>query len=630
MVEYTAPTKDMLFVLEHAAELGELVKHELYSHADVETVDALLDEAGRFMSEQVAPLNAVGDTQGLQFDDGVVTHPAGFAEAYTQFVSGGWNGMAFAPEHGGGGMPWCVGLAVQEMLTSANMSFSLCPLLTQGAIDALIHHADETLQQTYLPKMISGEWSGTMNLTEPHAGSDVGALNSKAEPQPDGSYRIFGTKIFITYGEHELARNIIHLVLARTPGSPAGTRGISLFVVPKFIVNPDGSLGERNDLRAVSTEHKIGIHASPTCVMSFGDNEGALGYLVGPENDGMKAMFTMMNNARLSVGLEGLALAERAYQQARDYAIDRKQGKAIGAELEQGESSPIVDHVDVRRMLMTMRANIEAMRSLMYANAAALDRVAIAKAEADSDSKDVAKAEALAALLTPISKAWGSDLGVEMTSLGLQVHGGVGYVEETGAAQHWRDSRIAPIYEGTNGIQAADLAFRKLPQEGGETMLRLISKMSELADELAGWPESSDSSGRSDSSASLNAGSALNEIGRSLAEGTGHLSQTATWLGSQLVNGDFNHVGAGATPFVRLAGVVVGGYYLAKTAKAAALAADTGLEASTGAWLTDDELADKIATTLFYFQNIMPTAAGLAPLVTSGADTMFAIPASRL
>ncbi len=621
MAEYTAPTKDMLFVLEHIAELGELAKHELYSHADVETVGALLDEAGRFMSEQLAPLNAVGDTQGLQFDDGVITHPAGFAEAYTQFVSGGWNGMAFAPEHGGGGMPWCVGLAVQEMLTSANMSFSLCPLLTQGAIDALIHHADETLQQTYLPKMISGEWSGTMNLTEPHAGSDVGALSTRAEPQSDGSYRIFGTKIFITYGEHELARNIIHLVLARIPGSPAGTRGISLFVVPKFIVNPDGSLGERNDLRAVSTEHKIGIHASPTCVMSYGDNEGALGYLVGPENAGMKAMFTMMNNARLSVGLEGLALAERAYQQARDFAIDRKQGKAIGAELEQGESSPIVDHADVRRMLMTMRSNIEAMRCLMYANAAALDRVSLAKAEDGSDSKTATEAEAFAALLTPISKAWGSDLGVEMTSLGLQVHGGVGYVEETGAAQHWRDSRIAPIYEGTNGIQAADLAFRKLPQEGGETMLRLVSEMSELADELSSWPDSPEGS----------TGSALGEIGKSLDEGIGHLSQAATWLGGQLVGGDFNHVAAGATPFIRLSGVVVGGYYLAKAAKAAVLTAESAAGAgNAGAGLASSELADKVATTLFYFQNIMPTAAGLVPSVTSGADAMFAIPTDRL
>ncbi len=612
MAEYTAPTKDMLFVLEHVAGLEDLATHEAYKHADVETVGALLDEAGRFMSEQVAPLNAVGDTQGLSFDDGAITHPAGFDHAYTQFVDAGWNGMAFSPDHGGGGMPWCVGLAVQEMLTAANMAFSLCPLLTQGAIDALVHHADETLQQTYLPKMISGEWSGTMNLTEPHAGSDVGALTTKAEPQPDGSYRLFGTKIFITYGEHELTKNIIHLVLARTPGATAGTRGISLFLVPKFLVNPDGSLGERNDLKAVSTEHKIGIHASPTCVMSYGDNEGAVGYLVGAEEAGMKAMFTMMNNARLSVGLQGLALSDRSYQQARDYAIDRKQGKAIGAEIEPGDSSPIVDHADVRRMLMTMRANIEAMRAVMYANASALDAVTLANME--SQPEQAAEAEAFAALLTPISKAWGTDLGVEMTSLGVQVHGGMGYVEETGAAQHWRDSRIAPIYEGTNGIQAADLAFRKLPQEGGATMLRFISQMAELAAELSTWQAAD--------------GTALNEIGAALSVGVDSLSQAGTWLGEHLAGGDFNDVAAGATPFARLSGVVVGGYYLAKAAKAAVQIAAN--DAANGAGLTPAELTDKVEVARFYAQNILPTAAGLVPLVTSGASTMFAIPADRL
>ena len=369
MSEYSAPVDDMLFVLEHVAGLEGLTACEQFAHADAETAAALLEEAGRFMSAEVAPLNVAGDQQGLHFDDGVITHPDGFADAYRKFVDAGWNGMAFDDDFGGGGMPWCVGLAVQEMLTSASMAFSLCPLLTQGAIDAITHHADETLQQTFLPKMISGEWSGTMNLTEPHAGSDVGALTSRAVPQADGSYLITGTKIFITYGEHELSENIIHLVLARTPEAPPGTRGISLFLVPKYLVNPDGSLGRRNDLRAVSTEHKIGIHASPTCVMSYGDSEGAVGYLVGPEHGGMRAMFTMMNNARLSVGLQGLSLTERAYQQAREYALTRKQGRAIGAELPPGESSPIVDHADVRRMLLTMRANAEAMRCVMYLNA---------------------------------------------------------------------------------------------------------------------------------------------------------------------------------------------------------------------------------------------------------------------
>jgi len=614
MSEYSAPVDDMMFVLEHIAELDGLAAHEQFAHADLETAGALLDEAGRFMSSEVAPLNVPGDQQGLGFDEGVITHPDGFGEAYRKFVGAGWNGMAFDPDFGGGGMPWCVGLAVQEMLTSASMAFSLCPLLTQGAIDALLHHADETLQQTYLPKMISGEWSGTMNLTEPHAGSDVGALTSRAEPRPDGSYLITGTKIFITYGEHELADNIIHLVLARTPDSPPGTRGISLFLVPKFLVNPDGSLGERNDLRAVSTEHKIGIHASPTCVMSYGDNGGAVGYMVGPEHGGMRAMFTMMNNARLSVGLQGLSLTERAYQQARDYAVERKQGRAIGTELPPGQSSPIVDHADVRRMLMTMRANAEAMRCVMYLNAAAIDESLSA---ADPDER--AQADELVALLTPISKGWGTDLGVEMTSLGVQVHGGMGYVEETGAAQHWRDSRIAPIYEGTNGIQAADLAFRKLPLDGGKAMARLIGQIGETAAELAASDEAD-----------------LKAISASLSAGAEAFGNAAMWLGTQLASAP-NDVAAGSTPFMRLAGVVVGGWLLARSAQAAAnLLAEQGLSVAEardagGSGPSGPQfLADKIATAHFYATQILSGAAGLVPAVTGGADQFYAIPADRL
>ncbi|MYA25333.1 MAG: acyl-CoA dehydrogenase [Acidimicrobiales bacterium] len=614
MSEYSAPVDDMLFVLEHIAELDGLAAHGQFAHADLETAGALLDEAGRFMSSEVAPLNVPGDQQGLGFDEGVITHPDGFGEAYRKFVGAGWNGMAFDPDFGGGGMPWCVGLAVQEMLTSASMAFSLCPLLTQGAIDALLHHADETLQQTYLPKMISGEWSGTMNLTEPHAGSDVGALTSRAEPRPDGSYLITGTKIFITYGEHELADNIIHLVLARTPDSPPGTRGISLFLVPKFLVNPDGSLGERNDLRAVSTEHKIGIHASPTCVMSYGDNGGAVGYMVGPEHGGMRAMFTMMNNARLSVGLQGLSLTERAYQQARDYAVERKQGRAIGTELPPGQSSPIVDHADVRRMLMTMRANAEAMRCVMYLNAAAIDESLSA---ADPDER--AQADELVALLTPISKGWGTDLGVEMTSLGVQVHGGMGYVEETGAAQHWRDSRIAPIYEGTNGIQAADLAFRKLPLDGGKAMARLIGQIGETAAELAASDDAD-----------------LKAISASLSAGAEAFGNAAMWLGTQLASAP-NDVAAGSTPFMRLAGVVVGGWLLARSAQAAAnLLAEQGLSVAEARYAGGSGpsgpqfLADKIATAHFYATQILSGAAGLVPAVTGGADQFYAIPADRL
>jgi len=598
MSDYKAPTNDMLFVLEHIANLPELASREGYEHADLETVEGVLDEAARFMEEQLVPLNQKGDQEGLIVENGQILHPDGFSEAYERFVEAGWNGIALDEGHGGGGMPWCVGLAVQEMMTAANMAFSLCPLLTQGAIDAISHHASETLQEIYLPKMISGEWSGTMNLTEPHAGSDVGALTSKAMPAEDGTWLISGTKIFITYGEHELSENIIHLVLARTPDAPPGTRGISLFLVPKYLVNDDGSLGERNDLRVVSSEHKIGIHASPTCVMSYGDHSGAVGWMVGEENTGMRAMFTMMNNARLSVGLQGLSLTDRSYQQARQYSLDRKQGKAIGVDLEPGESSPIADHADVRRMLMTMRANAEAMRCVMYANAAAIDFANSSKDETSREYWD-----AVTALLTPISKGWGTDLGVEMTSLGVQTHGGMGYVEETGVAQHWRDVRIAPIYEGTNGIQAADLVFRKLPLGGGQVLEKFVSEINSLADQLLEDDRHS-------------------SIGQALLRGKDQLSEAAVWLGSRLAIQP-NDAAAGAVPFMRLTGVVVGGYYLARSAQIAQQLLDSG-EGDV------DFLNDKIAVAKFYAEQILPTVAGLVPTITGGADLFYAIPNDRL
>ncbi len=598
MSDYRAPTDDMLFVLEHIANLSELASREGYDHADLETVAGVLDEAARFMEEQLAPLNQKGDQEGLLVENGRIFHPDGFADAYERFVEAGWNGIALDEDHGGGGMPWCVGLAVQEMMTAANMAFSLCPLLTQGAIDAISHHANETLQEIYLPKMISGEWSGTMNLTEPQAGSDVGALTSKAVPVEDGTWLISGTKIFITYGEHELSENIIHLVLARTPDAPPGTKGISLFLVPKYLVNDDGSLGERNDLRVVSSEHKIGIHASPTCVMSYGDEAGAVGWMVGEENTGMRAMFTMMNNARLSVGLQGLSLTDRSYQQARQYSLDRKQGKAIGAELEAGESSPIADHADVRRMLMTMRANAEAMRCVMYANAAAIDF-----ANSSPDETEREYWDAVTALLTPISKGWGTDLGVEMTSLGVQTHGGMGYVEETGVAQHWRDVRIAPIYEGTNGIQAADLVFRKLPLGGGQVLEKFISEISGLAEQLIEDDR-------------------LSSMGQALLKGKEQLSEAGGWLGGRLA-AQPNDAAAGSVPFMRLTGVIVGGYYLARSAQIAQRLLDSGKG-------DVDFLNDKIAVAKFYAEQILPTVAGLVPTITQGADLFYAIPNDRL
>ena len=598
MSDYRAPTDDMLFVLEHIAGLPELANRKGYDHADLETVEGVLGEAARFMEEQLAPLNQKGDQEGVVVENGQIFHPEGFADAYARFVEAGWNGIALDESHGGGGMPWCVGLAVQEMMTASNMAFSLCPLLTQGAIDAISHHASETLQEIYLPKMVSGEWSGTMNLTEPHAGSDVGALTTKAVPQEDGTWLVSGTKIFITYGEHELSENIIHLVLARTPDAPPGTKGISLFIVPKFLVNEDGSLGERNDLRVVSSEHKIGIHASPTCVMSYGDESGAVGWMVGEENTGMGAMFTMMNNARLSVGLQGLSLTDRSYQQARQYSLDRKQGKAIGAQLEAGDSSPIADHADVRRMLMTMRANAEAMRCVMYANAAAIDF-----ANSSDDETEREYWDAITALLTPISKGWGTDVGVEMTSLGVQTHGGMGYVEETGAAQHWRDVRIAPIYEGTNGIQAADLVFRKLPLGGGQVLEKFISEIGHLAEQLLEDDR-------------------LCAMGQALLDGKEQFREAAVWLGGRLA-GQPNDAAAGSVPFMRVAGVVVGAYYLARSAQVARQLLDSGEGDS-------DFLNDKITVASFYAEQILPTVAGLVPTITQGADRFFTIPNDRL
>src|SRR5688572_5021735 len=462
MAEYSAPLRDIRFVLEHLADLDGITKLAAFEHVDADGVYSVLEENARFMEDLVAPLNRVGDEQGsVRNDDGSVTTPEGFKEAYQAYVEAGWNGVAFPPEYGGGGCPWVVGIAMQEILTSANMSFSMCPLLSQGAIDMLLHHGSEEQKETYLPKMVTGEWTGTMNLTEPQAGSDVGALTTKAVPQDDGSFRITGTKIFISWGEHDLSENIVHLVLARTPHAPPGTKGISCFIVPKHLINDDGSLGARNDVTCVSIEHKMGIKASPTCVLSFGDaGEGAVGYLIGEESAGMRYMFTMMNNARVSVGVEGLSLAERAYQMALAYAKERRQGRAPGAPA--GEQSAIIDHPDVRRMLLTQKACIEALRGILYLNAAAMDRAAHHGDEAVRASSDE-----LADILTPVSKGWGTDLGVELTSLALQVFGGMGYIEETGIAQLYRDARIAPIYEGTNGIQAMDLVGRKLPLRAG-------------------------------------------------------------------------------------------------------------------------------------------------------------------
>ncbi|WP_119418331.1 acyl-CoA dehydrogenase [Desertibaculum subflavum] len=595
MADYRAPLKEIRFTLEHVADLGGLAKLPGCESAEPDLVAAVLEEAGKFAEGVLAPTNKAGDHEGARFENGVVRTAPGFAAAYKQFSEGGWNGVPFDPDFGGGGLPWAISIAVQEMMTSANMAFCLCPLLTQGAVEMISHHGTAEQKATYLANMVTGKWTGTMNLTEPQAGSDVGALRSKAEPNGDGSYRITGQKIFITYGEHDMAENIVHLVLARLPGAPGGTRGISCFIVPKFLVNADGSLGAHNDLRCVSIEEKLGIHGSPTCVMSFGDQGGATGWLIGEENKGMRSMFTMMNNARLSVGLQGLAIAERSYQQAVAFARERRQGSPPRG----GANATIVEHPDVRRMLLLMRSQIEAMRGLIYLNAESIDR-----AHHHPDEAERAKAQALVELLTPVSKGWSTDLGVELTSIGVQVHGGMGFIEETGAAQHFRDSRIAPIYEGTNGIQALDLVMRKLPLEGGQTVRRFIGEMKAL-DEQLGEAK----------------GPAFAALRGNLETAIAALEMATDWL-AEASAGDPAAAAAGATPYLRMFGITAGGYLIAKGALAAAKLKAEG---------HDPAFHDaKIATARFYAEQVLPQAAALGGPVMAGTEAIYAIPAELL
>jgi 3-(methylthio)propanoyl-CoA dehydrogenase len=592
MAEYTAPLRDIRFVLEHLVDLPAIAKLPGFDHAEPDAVVAVLEENARFMEDLVAPINRVGDEQGsVRQDDGTVRTPEGFRDAYQAYVEAGWGGVPFPPEYGGGGFPWLVGVTMQEILTAANISFSMCPLLTQGAIDMLLHHASEEHRETYLPKMVSGEWTGTMCLTEPQAGSDVGALTTKAVPQDDGTYRITGQKIYISWGEHDMADNIIHLVLARTPDAPPGTKGISCFIVPKVMVGDDGSLGDRNDVTCVSIEHKMGIKASPTCVLAFGDGgEGAVGYLIGEENAGMRYMFTMMNNARLSVGLQGLALADRAYQMAVEHAHERKQGRAPGAPA--GHQSPIVEHPDVRRMLLTMKAYIEAMRGLLYANGEALD---LANHGTDDDSR--AASQELADLLTPISKAWGTDLGVEVTSLAVQVFGGMGFIEETGVAQHYRDARIAPIYEGTNGIQAMDLVGRKLPMRAGGVVADFLARLDSVVGEVRAAAGDDDTG-------------TLASVADRLEEARATLSEATDWLLEHGMADPLDAL-AGATPYLRLFGLVTGGWVMARQALAAVRAGGSASGADQAFY------EQKARTARFYCEQLLPQAAGLVASVTA-------------
>jgi len=594
MSDYRPPLRDIRFVLENIVDLEGLSGFPDYAHVEAEDVFDALEEAGRFLAEELAPTNSIGDTEGIvRNEDGSVTVPEVMKQVYRQFVAAGWGAIKGDIEYGGHGFPGVMATAIQEMMTASNMAFSLCPMLTTSGVMALTEHGSDELKAVFLEKLITGEWSGTMALTEPEAGSDVGALRAKAWPQDDGTWRIQGTKIFITWGEHEMADNIIHFVLARAPGAPPGTKGISLFLIPKFLVNPDGSLGERNDVECIGVEHKLGIHASPTCVMAYGEREGAVGYLIGDVHYGMRCMFTMMNDARLHVGLEGLGLSVRSFQQALDYARQRRQGRAVGAP--KTESSLIVEHPNVRRMLMTMKSNTEAMRALMYDVSGSIDR-----SHHDPDETARVRAANRAALLTPVAKAWSTDLGVELTSLGLQIHGGMGYIEETGAAQHFRDVRIAPIYEGTNGIQAVDLVMRKVPLDGGSVVRGYLAEMGDFAGELSA------------------AGSRLGSIGGALEEAIGDLRETTEWL---LAVDSPNDALAGATPYLLQFGVVAGGYYLARLAAVAAGRLESG---------DDPWLQSKIDSAVFYSQQILPRARGAAPSVGTGASALFAIDAEML
>ncbi|WP_417708491.1 acyl-CoA dehydrogenase [Roseibium aggregatum] len=541
---YRAPVDEIAFTLKHVCGLSDLQKSARHAELGDDLVDAILTEAGRFAAEEIAPLNAVADKHGTPLSDGKVSTPPGWREAYHAWIEGGWNSLTADPESGGQGLPVMMSAAALEMWNSGSMAFAIGPTLTIGAIEAMEKHASDELKAKYLEKLVSGEWMGTMNLTEPQAGSDLNALKAKAERRDDGTYRIFGQKIFITYGDHDLTDNIIHMVLARLPDAPAGTKGISLFLVPKFLVNDDGSLGERNDVKVAGVEHKMGIHGSPTCTMVYGDEGGAIGWLVGEENRGLACMFTMMNNARLAVGIQGLGVAERAYQHALAYALERKQGRAPG---DTGEGmSPIARHPDIKRMLLGMKARTQVARAICYACAHAIDMSKIAEDEAGKTFWSER-----ASLLTPIAKALPTDFGVEVASLGIQIHGGMGFIEETGAAQHLRDARIAPIYEGTNGIQSIDLVMRKLPLSGGEHIKGFIAELQAVADEVA-------ASNRPEFGATADR---LSASIRDLEEATGFMlsAQAEGRIGDAL---------AGATPYLRLAGLTLGGVLLAKGALA--------------------------------------------------------------
>ena len=590
-VPYKAPVKDIVFGYEVIDSYNVLNKISEFSDFSEDIVIPTMEECAKFSEEVLAPINAIGDQQGASIENGNVTMPEEFVDAYKKFIEAGWASISLPEEIGGGGMPITLSGGTLEILSTANLAFGLAPGLSAGAISAINFHGNQEQKDKFLPKLVSGEWTGTMNLSEPQSGSDLGTITTKAEKQDDGTYKVTGTKVWITFGEHNMTENIIHLVLAKVPGSPEGTKGISMFIVPKVVVNDDGSLGDNNNVSCISIEEKLGIHASPTCVMEY---DGSVGYLVGEENRGLNYMFTMMNEARVWVGGQGLACASGALQGASQYARDRVQGRPVGMSKEDAKKSTIIDHADVRRMLITIKSYVDAMRYLMYDNQLMLDLEYFAEGELKEFGEE------RCGILTPITKAWISDLGVELSSIAIQVYGGMGYVEETGVAQYLRDSRIAPIYEGTNGIQALDLMFRKLPLDNGQAMQRLLADVNKVIDEMN------------------EGGEVLSDLAQKLKVEVDRLSEVTLWLGSKMLEGELVDASAGATPYLKMFGQVLGGYYMGK----AAILATKKLE-ETG----DEFYNEKITLSKFYIEQLLPLASGYAASVTAGKDDLFNIKA---
>ena len=598
MAEYIAPIREMQFVLKHVVGLDQVNKLPGWEEVTEDVVDAILEEAAKLANEVISPLNVVGDRTGAKWKDGVVTTPPGFKEAYAQYVSSGWGNIQSPTEYGGQGLPHLLATPIEEMWGAANLAFKLCPMLTQGAIEAISHVGPDSLREKFLPNMVSGRWTGTMNLTEPQAGSDLSLVRTKATPQPDGTYKLKGQKIFITYGEHDYTENIVHLVLARIDGAPEGVKGISLFAVPKFHVKPDGSIGERNDVKCVSIEHKLGIHASPTAVMAYGEKDGAAGYIVGEPHRGLEYMFIMMNAARLSVGLEGVAVGERSYQRALAWSRERMQGKPAG--VKGAKTSPIIQHPDVKRMLLTMKSTTEAMRALAYWTSALLD---ISRKHPDEGERR--RAQAMVDLLIPVVKGWSTEMGIEVATLGIQVHGGMGFIEETGAAQHLRDARITTIYEGTTGIQANDLVGRKMGREEGRTALALIAEIEKLLPAL-----------------SASADANLKSIGDSLNTAVAKLRETVQWV-SKTFPSNPAAVAAGSVYVLKLMGITLGGWMLARGAEIASRQLAKGEGEA-------EFLKSKILTARFFADHVMSQSASLATAITRGSESVLAVEEAML